>query len=163
MIGENPFMPKSMRRIFRTAHEVPPEFHLLHQASWQQWNDSGTSKTINLRSEEPLEIVEKVYLLAWKLGIKGVTVYRDRSKSQQVIYFGIKKEREEEEKRRMEKENEVNQQKVEQMEVQQQHKGGQQSKVQQQVLKSLSSFRISQSKYVEVSETYSGGCKSCEL
>ncbi|MEJ2770886.1 MULTISPECIES: adenosylcobalamin-dependent ribonucleoside-diphosphate reductase [unclassified Stygiolobus] len=137
MIGENPFMPKSMRRIFRTAHEVPPEFHLLHQASWQQWNDSGTSKTINLRSEEPPETVEKVYLLAWKLGIKGVTVYRDRSKSQQVIYFGIKKEREEAEKKMKEE-----------------------KKIQSPL---PSSLRISQSKYVEVSETYSGGCKTCEL
>ncbi|BCU71175.1 adenosylcobalamin-dependent ribonucleoside-diphosphate reductase [Stygiolobus caldivivus] len=137
MIGENPFMPKTMRRVFRTAHEVSPEFHLLHQASWQQWNDSGTSKTINLRSEEPPETVERVYLLAWKLGIKGVTVYRDKSKSQQVIYFGIKKEREEVEKKMKEE-----------------------KKIQSPL---PSSLRISQSKFVEVSETYSGGCKTCEL
>ena len=134
MIGDNPFMPKSMRKVFRTAHEVAPEYHLLHQAAWQQWNDSGTSKTINLRSEEPPETVEKVYLLAWKLGIKGVTVYRDKSKSQQVIYFGIKKEREE-----VKKEEE--------------------KKIQQLI---PSSFRMQQ-KFVEVSETYSGGCKTCEL
>ncbi|MCQ4449484.1 MAG: ribonucleoside-diphosphate reductase, adenosylcobalamin-dependent, partial [Sulfolobales archaeon] len=94
-VGENPYMPKTIRRLFRTAHEVSPEFHLLHQACWQQWNDSGTSKTINLRNEEPVETVERVYMMAWKLGIKGVTVYRDKSKSQQVIYFGIKKEKEE--------------------------------------------------------------------
>ena len=95
MVGENPYMPRTIKRLFRTAHEVSPEFHLLHQAAWQQWNDSGTSKTINLRSEEPVETVERVYTLAWKLGIKGVTVYRDKSKSQQVIYFGLKKEKEE--------------------------------------------------------------------
>ncbi|MGC9105690.1 MAG: adenosylcobalamin-dependent ribonucleoside-diphosphate reductase [Thermoprotei archaeon] len=94
-VGENPYMPRTIKRLFRTAHEVSPEFHLLHQAAWQQWNDSGTSKTINLRNEEPVETVERVYLMAWKLGIKGVTVYRDKSKSQQVIYFGIKKEKEE--------------------------------------------------------------------
>ncbi|QKQ99360.1 adenosylcobalamin-dependent ribonucleoside-diphosphate reductase [Metallosphaera tengchongensis] len=94
-VGDNPFMPKTLKRLFRTAHEVEPIYHVLHQASWQQWNDSGTSKTINLRSEEKEDVVEKVYLLAWKLGIKGITVYRDKSKSQQVIYFGIKKEREE--------------------------------------------------------------------
>ncbi|BFI74161.1 adenosylcobalamin-dependent ribonucleoside-diphosphate reductase [Sulfurisphaera ohwakuensis] len=134
MIGDNPFMPKSMRKVFRTAHEVPPEYHLLHQAAWQQWNDSGTSKTINLRSEEPPETVERVYMLAWKLGIKGVTVYRDKSKSQQVIYFGIKKEREE-----VKKEEE--------------------KKIQQLL---PSSLRI-QKKFVEVSETYAGGCKTCEL
>ncbi|MCG2870849.1 MAG: adenosylcobalamin-dependent ribonucleoside-diphosphate reductase [Sulfolobales archaeon] len=95
IVGENPYMPRTIRRLFRTAHEVSPEFHLLHQACWQQWNDSGTSKTINLRNEEPVETVERVYMMAWKLGIKGVTVYRDKSKSQQVIYFGIKKEKEE--------------------------------------------------------------------
>ncbi|BFH74316.1 adenosylcobalamin-dependent ribonucleoside-diphosphate reductase [Sulfurisphaera javensis] len=134
MIGDNLFMPKTMRKIFRTAHEVPPEYHLLHQAVWQQWNDSGTSKTINLKSEEPPETVEKVYLLAWKLGIKGVTVYRDKSKSQQVIYFGIKKEREEVKKQ-------------------------EEKKIQQLI---PSSFRMQQ-KFVEVSETYAGGCKTCEL
>ncbi|NON61828.1 adenosylcobalamin-dependent ribonucleoside-diphosphate reductase, partial [Acidianus sp. RZ1] len=98
-VGENVFMPRTIREIFRTAHEVPPEYHVLHQASWQQWNDSGTSKTINLRSEESTETVERVYMMAWKLGIKGITIYRDKSKSQQVIYFGIKKEREEKEKK----------------------------------------------------------------
>jgi ribonucleoside-diphosphate reductase alpha chain len=131
MVGENAFMPKTIRRIFRTAHEVKPIYHLLHQACWQQWNDSGTSKTINLRSEEPVETVEQVYLLAWKLGIKGITVYRDKSKSQQVIYFGVKKEREEYEKKKS-----------------------------AQILPS--SFKMEKS-FVEVSETYSGGCKTCEL
>jgi hypothetical protein len=108
-----------------------------------------------------------------------VTVYRDRSKSQQVIYFGIKKEREEAEKKvREEKEggNEVLGRDVQkggkgeqalklEREVQEQ-RSGQRLKVQQkdgQLLKSLSSLRLSQSKYVEVSETYSGGCKSCEF
>jgi ribonucleoside-diphosphate reductase alpha chain len=134
-VGENMFMPATIRKLFRTAHEVPPEFHLLHQAAWQQWNDSGTSKTINLRSEEPPETVERVYLMAWKLGVKGITVYRDKSKSQQVIYFGIKKEREEKEKREQEKK-------------------------QQQIIPS--SFRM-EKKFVEADENYAGGCKTCEL
>jgi len=124
-VGDNPFIPKTLRRIFRTAHEVPPIFHVLHQAAWQQWNDSGTSKTINLRSEETTETVERVYITAWKLGIKGITVYRDKSKSQQVIYFGLKKEREEK-------------------------------------AKQSTNLRL-EKKFVEVSESYSGGCKTCEL
>jgi ribonucleoside-diphosphate reductase alpha chain len=128
-VAENPFMPFTIRKLFRTAHEVQPEYHVLHQAAWQQWNDSGTSKTINLRSEEPPETVERVYMMAWKLGIKGITIYRDKSKSQQVIYFGIKKEREEKEKR-------------------------------QQLIPS--GMRL-EKKYVEVSENYAGGCKTCEL
>jgi len=124
-VGDNPFIPKTIRKLFRTAHEVPPMFHVLHQAAWQQWNDSGTSKTINLRSEETTETVERVYMTAWKLGIKGITVYRDKSKSQQVIYFGIKKEREEK-------------------------------------AKQASPLRL-EKKFVEVSENFSGGCKTCEL
>lgn len=131
MIGDNPFMPRTMKKVFRTAHEVPPIYHVLHQASWQQWNDSGTSKTINLKTEEPPETVEKVYMLAWKLGIKGITVYRDKSKSQQVIYFGIKKEKEE-------------------------------MKEKKATTLVPSSFRL-EKKFVEVSETYAGGCKTCEL
>ncbi len=125
-VSENVFIPRTMRRIFRTAHEVSPEYHLLHQACWQQWNDSGVSKTINMRSEETPETVSKVYLSAWKLGIKGITIYRDKSKSQQVIYFGIKKEKEE-----LEKKKEMG-------------------------------LRLDK-KMVEASETYAGGCKTCEL
>ncbi|AEB94619.1 MAG: adenosylcobalamin-dependent ribonucleoside-diphosphate reductase [Metallosphaera sp.] len=124
-VGDNPFVPKTIRRLFRTAHEVEPMYHVLHQAAWQQWNDSGTSKTINLRSEETEETVGKVYLTAWRLGIKGITVYRDKSKSQQVIYFGLKKEREEKSKQ-------------------------------------TTSLRL-EKKFVEVSENFSGGCKTCEL
>ncbi|BBG26600.1 adenosylcobalamin-dependent ribonucleoside-diphosphate reductase [Sulfuracidifex tepidarius] len=126
-VSENVFMPRTIRNIFRTAHEVGPEYHLLHQACWQQWNDSGVSKTINMRSEETPETVSKVYLSAWKLGIKGITVYRDRSKSQQVIYFGIKKEKEE-----LEKKKEMG-------------------------------LRLDKKSMVEASETYAGGCKTCEL
>ncbi|ABP95871.1 MULTISPECIES: adenosylcobalamin-dependent ribonucleoside-diphosphate reductase [Metallosphaera] len=125
-VGDNPFVPKTIRKLFRTAHEVEPMYHVLHQAAWQQWNDSGTSKTINLRSEEPADTVEKVYMTAWKLGIKGITVYRDKSKSQQVIYFGLKKEREEKSK-------------------------------------ALPSSLRMEKKFVEVSENFAGGCKTCEL
>jgi ribonucleoside-diphosphate reductase alpha chain len=131
-VSEEKFIPRTIKKLFRTAHEVSPEFHLLHQACWQQWNDSGTSKTINLKSEEPPETVEKVYLLAWKLGVKGITIYRDKSKSQQVIYFGIKKERED-----MKKESEKK-------------------------MAIPSNLRL-EKKFVEVSETYVGGCKTCEL
>ncbi len=93
------WMPRSLRRIFKTAHDIKPEWHLLHQAVWQAWIDAGTSKTINLRHDETVDTVRRIYLLAWKLGIKGTTVYRDRSKSEQVIYFGVKKEKEKEEKK----------------------------------------------------------------
>jgi ribonucleoside-diphosphate reductase alpha chain len=88
------WIPRSLRRLYRTAHDIEPEWHLLHQAAWQAWVDAAVSKTINLRHDEPPETVWRVYMLAWKLHVKGTTVYRDRSKSQQVIYFGVKKEKE---------------------------------------------------------------------
>ncbi|MEM4971355.1 MAG: ribonucleoside-diphosphate reductase, adenosylcobalamin-dependent, partial [Sulfolobales archaeon] len=89
-IAHNPFMPRTLRELFRTAHDISPIYHVLHQASWQQWIDAGASKTINMASEASEEDVDLVYRLAWKLGIKGITVYRDKSKSRQVIYFGLK-------------------------------------------------------------------------
>ena len=92
------WIPRRLRRLYRTAHDIDPEWHLLHQAAWQAWIDAAVSKTVNLRHDEPPETVWRVYLLAWKLHVKGTTVYRDRSKSQQVIYFGIKKKQKEEEK-----------------------------------------------------------------
>ncbi len=91
------WIPRRLRRLYRTAHDINPEWHLLHQATWQVWIDAAVSKTVNLRHDEPPETVWRVYMLAWKLGAKGVTIYRDRSKSEQVIYFGVKKERKREE------------------------------------------------------------------
>jgi len=93
-IGHNPFMPRTLREIFRTAHDVSPIYHLLHQAAWQQWVDAGVSKTVNMVAEATIDEVDKIYRTAWRLGVKGVTVYRDKSKSQQVIYFGLKSFRE---------------------------------------------------------------------
>jgi ribonucleoside-diphosphate reductase alpha chain len=87
------WIPRRLRRLYRTAHDIDPEWHLLHQAAWQAWVDAAVSKTVNLRHDEPPETVWRVYTLAWKLHAKGTTVYRDRSKSQQVIYFGVKKEK----------------------------------------------------------------------
>ncbi|MCE4608892.1 MAG: hypothetical protein F7C36_00720, partial [Desulfurococcales archaeon] len=94
------WIPRSLRKIFKTAHDVDPEWHLLQQAIWQAWIDAGTSKTINLRHDEPVETVRRIYLLAWKLGIKGTTVYRDRSKSEQVIYFGLKEKEKKDQERK---------------------------------------------------------------
>ena len=102
-IAHNPFMPRTLREIFRTAHDVDPIYHLLHQAAWQQWVDAGVSKTVNMVSEATIEEVDKIYRLSWRLGIKGVTVYRDKSKSQQVIYFGLKSFRERRETKQEEK------------------------------------------------------------
>jgi len=89
-ISHNPFMPKHLRKLFVTAHDIEPLWHVLHQAVWQQWVDQGVSKTINMRAEATMDDVRNAYILAWKLGCKGITIYRDKSKSTQVIQFGIK-------------------------------------------------------------------------
>ncbi|WP_238375003.1 adenosylcobalamin-dependent ribonucleoside-diphosphate reductase [Vulcanisaeta thermophila] len=78
--------------LLRTAHEIHWRWHVYMQVTWARWNDSGVSKTINMPSETPVEDVEEAYRLAWLLGAFGITVYRDRSKSVQVIYTGIKTE-----------------------------------------------------------------------
>ena len=80
-----------LNRVYRTAHEMGFEWHILHQAVWQNFVDAGTSKTINMRSDEPVESVWRAYWMAWRLHLKGVTVYRDKSKSTQVINTGVKK------------------------------------------------------------------------
>ncbi len=89
-VAHNPFIPRPIRNVFRTAHDVMPLWHVLHQAAWQQWVDAGVSKTVNMRNDATVDEVKDVYLLAWALGCKGITVYRDRSKAQQVINFGVK-------------------------------------------------------------------------
>lgn len=92
------FIPKRLRILFKTAHEIDPKYHVLHQAVWQQWTCAGVSKTVNLRFDISIDEIRDIYILAWTLGCKGVTVYRDKSKRQQVIYIGIKmhpKEKEE--------------------------------------------------------------------
>lgn len=106
-IRRNPYIPKKLRDIFVVAHDVEPVWHVLHQAVWQQWVDAGASKTVNMRAEASVDDVRDVYMLAWRLGCKGITVYRDKSKSQQVIYFGAKLTRKIARERKMEGVSEV--------------------------------------------------------
>lgn len=76
------------RRLFVTAHDVPWEYHVRMQAVAQKYCDNSVSKTINFPQSATVEEVEKAFLLAWKLGCKGITIYRDKSKKEQVLSIG---------------------------------------------------------------------------
>jgi ribonucleoside-diphosphate reductase alpha chain len=78
-------IPGELRRLFVTAHDVPPKHHVRMQAAFQRHSDSGVSKPINLPSSATKADVADAFLLAHALGCKGLTVFRSGSREDQVL------------------------------------------------------------------------------
>ena len=78
-------IPDDVRRLFVTAHDIAPEHHVRMQAAFQQYSDSGVSKTINLPAKAPKADVAAAFTLAYQLGCKGLTVFRSGSRDHQVL------------------------------------------------------------------------------
>jgi ribonucleoside-diphosphate reductase alpha chain len=78
-------IPKEIRRLFLTAHDISPEFHARMQAAFQQYTDNAVSKTVNFPKTATPKDIRKAFLLAYHEGCKGITIYRSGSRERQVL------------------------------------------------------------------------------
>ncbi len=81
-------IPEDVARVYVTAHDISPEAHLRMQAAFQKYTENAVSKTVNFPSDATRDDIRKVFVLAFRLGCKGVTVYRDKSRDEQVLNIG---------------------------------------------------------------------------
>ena len=87
-IKEMDYLPEVIRNVYVTAMDIEPNWHLRMQAAFQEYTDNAVSKTVNLPNSATIDDIRNVYWMAYQLGCKGVTVYRDGCKSIQVLYTG---------------------------------------------------------------------------
>jgi len=76
-------IPDNIKRLFVTAHEISPEWHIKMQAAFQKSTHNAVSKTVNFPQEATTEDITKVYMMAYQKELKGITIYRDRSREAQ--------------------------------------------------------------------------------
>jgi ribonucleoside-diphosphate reductase alpha chain len=87
-VGQVEHLPESLRRVFVTAMEIGPQWHLKMQAAFQRHTDNAVSKTVNLPGTATQQDIFDIYWMAYETGCKGVTVYRDGCKAAQVLCTG---------------------------------------------------------------------------
>jgi len=83
--GDYSSLTAEEKKLFVTTHQIKPEWHVKIQAAWQKYFDNSISKTVNFGHEATVDDVKETYMMAWKMGCKGVTIYRDGSKDDQVL------------------------------------------------------------------------------
>ncbi|MCJ7465938.1 MAG: adenosylcobalamin-dependent ribonucleoside-diphosphate reductase [Maribacter sp.] len=79
------YLSKETKKLFETSLEIPWKYHLLHQKAFQKYTDNAVSKTINLSETTAIKAVSEIYKTAWEYGLKGITIYRNGSKVDQVL------------------------------------------------------------------------------
>ena len=92
-LGDMDSIPDDVKHVFVTAHEISPEWHVEMQAAFQKYTDNAVSKTVNFPQYATKEDVARVYMLAYEKGLKGITIYRDKSRENQPMSTGSQAEK----------------------------------------------------------------------